>query len=151
MFSSSQKHTAPDTASPFRIEGNPSSSGSAEGATVIARGVKLEGDFSSKGDVVIEGEVNGKVTASGKLTVGSEAVIRADITADAAVISGLVEGNVTVKGQAVLHATARLTGDLTAERIMVESGATLVGQVHIGPKGAVTQKPDTAPEEKKEG
>jgi cytoskeletal protein CcmA (bactofilin family) len=120
-----------------------------EGATVIARGVKLEGDFTSKGDVVIDGEVHGKVTAAGKLTVGSESVIHADITADATTISGTVKGNVTVKGQIILHATANLTGDLVGERIMVESGATLHGQVQIGPKASTP--PTEQKEEKKEG
>lgn len=104
------------------------------GATVIARGVKLEGDFVSKGDVVIDGEVRGKVVASGKLTVGNEAVIHADVTAQDAIISGLVTGNVTTNGQVVLHATARVTGDLIGERMTMESGATLEGRVQVGPK-----------------
>jgi len=131
---------------------------SQSGATVIAQGVKLEGDFTSQGDVVIEGEVHGKVTASGKLTVGSEAVIHADVAAADATISGLIQGNVAVKGQVVLHATARVTGDLTAERAVVESGATLDGRVQIGAKATSSKKEEpkgepqsSATEEKKDG
>lgn len=119
----------------------PSFSPPGNGVTTIAYGVKVEGDFTSQGDVVIEGEVRGKIASSGALTVGSKAVIKADVSADEANVSGLVEGNLTIKKQAVLHATAKIKGDLTAERITVESGATLDGRVQVGAKDA-PPKPD---------
>ncbi|MEN9558156.1 MAG: hypothetical protein RL141_525 [Candidatus Parcubacteria bacterium] len=129
MFSSSQKHVEPGSV--VELSRPPLSSPSA-GATVIARGVKVEGDFASQGDVVIEGEVHGKITTGGTLTVGPEAVIKADLVADEALISGRIEGNVTVKKQLVLHATAHVRGDITVERAMVEAGAVVEGNVHIG-------------------
>lgn len=129
MFSSSLKR--PDDMN-YPNEPRLNSSSPSAGATTIARGVKVEGDFASQGDVVIEGEVHGKIAAAGTLTIGPEAVIKADITADEAVISGAVEGNVRVKNQAVLRATAKVKGDLTAERITVEAGAQLDGRVQIG-------------------
>lgn len=143
MFSSSPKRIDMNPSTDFR----PSTPTPAAGATVIARGVKVEGDFSSQGDVVIEGEVQGKIASAGMLTVGSEAVIKADVTADEATISGLIEGNVNVKRQALLHATARIKGDLTAERIIVEAGAALDGRVQVGqsPK-ADAKKPAVKPE-----
>lgn len=128
MFSSSRASDTPFPAEP--VSRLPSASQHA--ATVIARGVKVEGDFKSQGDVVIEGEVQGTVAAAGTLTVGTEAFIKADIHADEAIISGAVEGNVTVTKQAMLHSGAKLKGDLTAERIMVESGAVLDGRMQVG-------------------
>jgi len=144
MFPSLSRH-GENPASPAPQENKTPVLAAQNGATVIARGVKLEGDFVSQGDVVIDGEVRGKVLASGKLTVGSEAVIHADVTADDAVISGVIQGNITAKGQVVLHATARVTGDLVGERMMMESGATLEGRVQVGPK-----KAEEKGEEKKE-
>ncbi len=110
----------------------PSPSFSGQAATIIARGVKVEGEFKSQGDVIIEGEVQGTVSAAGTLTVGNEAHIKADVTAEEAVISGVVDGNLTIKKQAVFHASARIKGDITAERVTIESGATLDGRVQIG-------------------
>lgn len=92
----------------------------------------------SQGDVVIEGEVHGKVATTGTLTVGTEAVIKADVTADEAIISGTVEGNLHVKKQAVLHASAKVKGDLTVERATIESGAVLEGKVQIGQAASAT-------------
>lgn len=104
------------------------------GATMIARGVKMEGDFSSEGDVVIEGEVYGKLSTGGKLTVGSEAVIKADVSANEAEVAGQIEGNLHLTEQLILHASARVKGDVTVERATIESGATLEGKVEIGKK-----------------
>jgi cytoskeletal protein CcmA (bactofilin family) len=109
-----------------------SSSSSSSNKTIIAKGVRVEGDFNSQGDVVIEGEVHGKITAAGVLTVGPEAIIKADITADEAAVSGNVEGNIHVKKQIVLHSSARVRGDLQVERATIESGAVLDGRVQIG-------------------
>ncbi len=103
-----------------------------QSATVIARGVRVEGEFHSQGDVVIEGDVQGTIFAAGTLTIGSEARIVANITAQEAVISGTIKGDITVEKQAVFHATANITGDLKAERVTVEAGAVINGKVQIG-------------------
>lgn len=100
--------------------------------TVIAKGVRVEGEFRSQGDVVIEGEVQGAISAAGVLTVGPEAVIKADITADEARIAGEVDGNIQIKKQAIFASSAKIHGDITAERITVEGGAQLDGRIKIG-------------------
>lgn len=101
-------------------------------ATVIAKGVKVEGDFASDGDVQIEGEVKGSLATKGKLTVGSEAVISAEVKAGDAVIAGTIQGNVIVERRVDLKGTAKITGDITAEALTVESGAKLNGKTSVG-------------------
>jgi cytoskeletal protein CcmA (bactofilin family) len=101
-------------------------------ATIIARGVRVEGEFRSQGDVVIEGEVQGSISAAGVLTVGSEAKIKADISVDEAKISGVIEGNLQISKQAIFYSSAKITGDITAERITVEAGAQLDGRIKVG-------------------
>lgn len=121
-------------------------------ATVIAHGVRVEGDFSSQGDVLIEGEVHGNVATSGMLTVGPQAKLKADVKAEKAVIAGVIEGNVTVGSHLDLKATAKIMGDLVCETAAVESGATLSGKVTIGTKPVtremVMKEPRTAKAEK---
>ncbi|MFH1620822.1 MAG: polymer-forming cytoskeletal protein [Patescibacteria group bacterium] len=111
----------------------------ANNATVIARGVKVEGEFTSQGDVIIEGEVHGHITTSGMLTVGSEAKLKADVSAQEAVVAGTIEGNITIKGRLELKATAKIFGDLQCETAVVEAGAIMNGKVAIGGSA----KPDT--------
>lgn len=103
-------------------------------ATVIAHGVRVEGDFSSQGDVVIEGEVHGNVAVSGMLSVGPQAKLKAGVSAEKAMVSGSIEGNVTVTGHLEIKSTAQIIGDVQCETATVESGAALNGKVMIGAK-----------------
>lgn len=105
-------------------------------ATVIAGGVRVEGDFTSQGDVLIEGEVHGNVTTSGMLTVGPQAKLKAGVRAEKAVIAGTVEGNLDVGSHLDLKSTARIVGDIVCQTASVESGASVDGRVAIGAKAA---------------
>lgn len=103
-------------------------------STIIAKGVKVDGDFASEGDVVIDGEVKGNLSATGQITVGPDAIIRADVKAGSAVVSGTIEGNLTVEKRLDLKSTAKIKGDLVSETLSVESGARIDGKLTIGSK-----------------
>ncbi len=92
----------------------------------------MEGEFTSQGDVIIEGEVHGHITTSGMLTVGSEAKLKADVSAQEAVTAGTIEGNITVKSRLELKPTAKIFGDLQCETAVIEAGAIINGKVVIG-------------------
>ena len=128
MFSTPKRPDRPENYDNYTTGGQPT----AAGATVIARGVKVEGEFVSQGDVVIEGEVNGRVSTSGLLTIGSEARLKAEVSADDAIVSGSIEGTVTVKKRLELRSTARIHGDVECETAVIEAGAVLNGKCAIG-------------------
>lgn len=110
-------------------------------ATIIARGVRVEGEFASEGDVLIEGEVHGTLKTSGMLTIGPEAKLKAEVTAGEAVVAGSIEGNITVERRLELKGSSRVHGDMSAETISVEAGASLTGRVAIGARTeAVAEK-----------
>ncbi len=111
-------------------------------ATLIARGVRVEGEFTSQGDVAIEGEVSGTLSCSGALTVGVEAKIKADIKANDVVVGGIVEGNINAVRKVELKTGARVTGDIVCEVIVVENGASLNGKVSSGKRLVEVQSPN---------
>ena len=111
-----------------------------QAGTIIAKGVKVEGEFKSEGDVVIDGEVQGNIESKGSLTVGNDAIINADLKAEEAHISGQITGNVTVKSLLVLRGSASVKGDITCERITVESGSTIEGQVRVGVSNSAQER-----------
>lgn len=118
--------------------------------TLIARGVRVEGEFTSQGDVAIEGEVSGTLTCSGALTVGVEAKIKADVKATDVIVSGIVEGNIVASRRLELKSGARVTGDVTCEVIVVEGGASLNGKISSGKRlvevqAAGTKRTERAP------
>ena len=102
------------------------------GDTVVARGVRVEGDFKVDGNIQIEGEVHGTITATGDLQIGPEAKVQADIEAQNAVIAGEVRGNLHVKGKLDLLASSRFSGDLTTAVISIGAGSQINGAVHMG-------------------
>lgn len=107
--------------------------------TVIARGVKVEGEFISQGDVTIEGDVYGTLATTGLLIVGPESKIRANVQAGDAVISGVVEGNIVVAKRLEIKASAKLLGDVSAETLSIEAGAELNGRLSVGTRATVAE------------
>ena len=97
--------------------------------TVIARGVKVEGDFVSEGSVIIEGDVAGSVHTAGNLSVGKDAHIDADVSAAEAVIAGEVSGNIRIEGSLELTETSKIHGDIEAHILSVAAGSRLNGRV----------------------
>ncbi len=106
--------------------------GSHGGATIIARGVKVEGDFQSPGDVAIEGDVEGTLGTGGLLTIGAEARVKANIKANEASVSGIIEGNIAVEKRLELKSTAKVFGDVTCETVSIEAGACMNGRMSVG-------------------
>lgn len=104
------------------------------GETIIARGVKVEGDFVSDGDVVVEGEVSGSLKAVGHLEVGDSAKIKAEVAAGEAVIAGEITGNMSVAGRLELLESAKVEGDIAAEILYMAAGAKLNGRVTMTEK-----------------
>lgn len=102
-------------------------------------------------DAVIKGRFLGKLVAD-SLTIYSTAEIKGSfktarlivpaanhfrwhepIKVVSAEIAGELANNLQAEQNVVLKSTARLFGDVTARNLVVEAGAVLVGQVHIGP------------------
>ncbi|HLD18134.1 MAG TPA: polymer-forming cytoskeletal protein [Patescibacteria group bacterium] len=99
--------------------------------TMIARGVKVEGDFVSEGDVTVEGEVTGSVRVTQHLRVGQGAAIRADVSAGEAVVAGIVQGNLQISGTLELLETSRVDGDVTTKVLSVAPGARVNGRISM--------------------
>jgi len=110
-------------------EGGAQGEGMISGDTVIAQGVRVEGQFKSDGNVVIEGEVKGSVATSQHLVVGQHAVITAEVSAGSADIAGVVEGNVTVSGRLEIRSSAEIHGNVSVGDLVVESGAVINGKL----------------------
>ena len=100
--------------------------------TIIAQGVKVEGDFTSAGDVLIEGQVAGTIRTAANLRVGETARITADVTAASAVVAGEIQGNVHIEERLELLDTSVIHGDVECKVLAVAAGATINGRVTMG-------------------
>jgi len=104
--------------------------------TIIAQGVKVEGEFNSKGNVIIEGMVVGSIKTNNNLKVGEKAKISASVSAKEAFISGEVQGNVVVKEKLELSPTSKIYGDIEAKTLIITAGAIFNGKCKMADPNA---------------
>lgn len=112
--------------------------------TVIGASVKVEGDFKSEGDVLVQGIVNGSLKTKGNLKVEKMAKIKANVEAANASVAGEIAGNVTIKDALQLGESAKVTGDIITKILSIEPGAVLHGHCSVSATDAET---DSAPAE----
>jgi cytoskeletal protein CcmA (bactofilin family) len=109
--------------------------------TIIGPSVKVEGDFVTEGNIIVEGTICGTIKTSKNLKVGSKSKIFANVSADNAIIAGEVQGNVSITNKLEITPTAKIFGDIRATRLVISEGAVLNGKCLMGDK-AKSLKPD---------
>jgi cytoskeletal protein CcmA (bactofilin family) len=113
-----------------------------EGSTVIGKSVTIRGEMSGQEDLFMDGAIEGTIQLSdGRLTIGPNARVQADLQARDVVIYGRVDGKVRATGRIELRDSAAVRGDLFAERLSIEENATVKGRVELteGPPKAAAQ------------
>jgi len=96
--------------------------------TIVGPSVKVEGDFNSQGNVLIQGTVSGNIKTDKYLQVEEGAKIMASVRADSVKVSGEVHGNIKAKSTIELTPTARVIGDVEAKTLIIAPGAILHGK-----------------------
>lgn len=119
-----------------------------ETQTIIGPTVKVEGDFITDDNVIVQGVVCGTIKTSKNLKVGQKSKIFANIQADNAIISGEIQGNIKINGKLELTPTAKIFGDIKAEVLIVSSGSILNGKCQMGTSKDKSAKPDFSKQEK---
>ncbi len=111
----------------------------------IGKAISIRGDLTGNEDMVIEGQVEGKVDLpNNQLTIGANGNVKAEIHAKGIVIVGHVVGNVIGLERVEIQATGRVEGDVSAPKLIVAEGAQLNGAIQMGQKGNRTET--TGPE-----
>lgn len=102
-----------------------------EPETIIAENVEIKGSLKYEKLLRIDGSFEGELLSSGKLVVGPNGSVKADIDLDEAYISGKVEGNITVKTRLVLRGRAQVHGNICAPLCSIDEGVSIVGQINV--------------------
>ena len=97
--------------------------------TVIGAGVKVEGNFTGEGNVIVEGQLQGTLKTKLNVNIGREAIVKANVEANDVYLAGQLHGNVKAMGKLVLTNSAILTGNVEVNSLTVEEGAKLNGKL----------------------
>ena len=97
-------------------------------AGCLTRLLVVKGEITGQDDLVIDGEVHGKIRlAGGKLTIGPEGRVTADIEAPEVVVLGEVKGNINGRDRVQITATGKVGGEISTKSIGIEEGAEVHG------------------------
>jgi|SRR6516225_6922350 cytoskeletal protein CcmA (bactofilin family) len=99
---------------------------SSAGRSTLSSGVKIKGSITFQKELVIDGNVQGKIKSDGVLTIGENADIHGEIKSRSVTVYGQVHGNITA-GRCELKSSCTLEGDLKTARLIIEEGATFIG------------------------
>ncbi|MDX9778788.1 MAG: polymer-forming cytoskeletal protein [Patescibacteria group bacterium] len=99
--------------------------------TIIGPSIKVKGNFNGKGDIVIEGILEGSLKTDANVFIGEKARVNANIEASEAFISGEISGNIKIKKYLAIGKSAKITGDVQCGEISIERGALIGGQIIV--------------------
>ena len=116
MFSKATKDAAPETSQPRKLTA----------ASLVAEDVRITGNLESKGDLHLDGVVDGDLRV-GMLVIGETGGVNGSIHADAVEIRGRVTGVICAR-RVKLWASARVDGDISHAELSIEAGAHFEGR-----------------------
>jgi cytoskeletal protein CcmA (bactofilin family) len=96
---------------------------------MIGSGSRLVGDLISDEDVMLEGQIEGKIRAERSVTVGPGGELEGDVSAKSVIVAGKVRGQIVASERAELGTTAVVHGSVQAPKIIIAEGAHLQGTV----------------------
>lgn len=94
----------------------------------FAQDTRINGNIESKGDIRIDGQLEGIIDCKGRVVIGPEAKVKGSIHCNNAEILGNVEGDVVALDLLSLKSNSVIIGNLTMGKFSVEPGARINGQ-----------------------
>jgi cytoskeletal protein CcmA (bactofilin family) len=102
------------------------------GLARIGKTVVIRGELKGSEDLIVDGQLEGTIHLSeGRLTIGPNANVAADLTAREVLILGRLRGNIVASGRVELRAGSVVEGDVKALRLAVEDNAIFRGKVDL--------------------
>jgi len=110
---------------------------------IISEGTKIKGDIVANGDIRIDGELSGNISAQGRLVVGPKGRVLGEIVCKNIEVSGYIKGKVKAGELLTMKATSNIEGDISAVKLSVEPGSVFTGTCTMG-----DSTPNETPKEK---
>ena len=95
--------------------------------TVIADDIDFRGKITFKNSLKIKGSFEGKIETDGKLIIGQEATVNADINAGIVSVNGQITGRINANKYIELYSKSNTRCDLLTPELFIEKGALFNG------------------------
>ena len=116
-------------------------------SSILASSFSLKGSISCKGELQIDGHVNGNINGE-KVILGPDSSMDGTLTADEIIISGKFKGK--IKGKSIrLETGALVDAEITYEILAIEDGSSVNGIVKKLINNSTVKKQTLTDEKKK--
>lgn len=110
-------------------------------STVIGKSVHIRGELTGGEDLYMDGLIEGTIALTAhRLTIGPNARVLADISAQEVIVHGRVEGNIKAAARVELRQTSEVIGDIATARLSMEESALMKGRIEVVPPAAAGSK-----------
>ena len=100
--------------------------------SIIGSETEFTGELSFKDNLVISGNFNGTISASGSIEISKEAVCIVDsINANSVKIFGKVKGNIIAKKFVEMYSGCKIQGNVNTSKIYIEDGVNFQGKISM--------------------
>ena len=107
--------------------GNGNGSAGANGFSILAADIVINGDIHAAADLHVDGKIEGDIACTA-LVQGEHSEMIGAIRAESARLAGMVRGSIDV-GSLVILKTARIHGDVGYDVLTIEQGARVEGRL----------------------
>ena len=96
--------------------------------SIIDAGLKINGVFSYKGRLIVNGMIEGTITGE-NLVIAEGGVVVANVNVHSASVGGKFEGELTASNEVVILPTGICSGKFLCKSLVVEAGGLINGDV----------------------
>ncbi|HEX5789212.1 MAG TPA: polymer-forming cytoskeletal protein [Woeseiaceae bacterium] len=121
---------------------HPYDMGDKKKVSVLGPTLKFKGELTASEDLLIQGQVEGSITHSSKLTIGPEGVINANVKADFIAVEGSVTGDLVATSSVVVTESSKIDGNIYSPTVTLREGAKFNGKIDMS--GRDQPKAETA-------
>ena len=117
-----------------------------EAFSLVDRYSAIEGTFSTRRDLRIEGEMRGTLRCQGLLYVAEGADVDATVEAANIAVAGQLRGQITCHGKLHIMPTGRVLATVSTDSLVINEGAIYEGELHMAGETATVATPVSAGE-----
>ena len=100
-------------------------------STIVGKTLVIKGEIFSEDEILIEGKIQGNISVKGRVVIGREGVVEADIEAREVVIKGKVTGNVKGSQRVEIFPAGTLHGNIQSPRVAIADNGHFEGNIEM--------------------
>jgi cytoskeletal protein CcmA (bactofilin family) len=103
----------------------------AERTSILGPTLRFKGELHADEELLIQGQIEGSITHSQRVTVCGQGTVKASIRAQIIAVEGTVEGDMHAEKSVQIKETAHVNGNIQAPNVSIVDGAKFNGNVNM--------------------